>query len=88
MDRVSIRHTEEQGYLRAKLMISIPFRLTYLTDIDSDGNSDSFTDASIILRFPFGLRDDAQVNGVIGSYVAVSTSEEVGDKIDRLLPAI
>jgi hypothetical protein len=59
-----------------------------LVDIDGNGEADALTDGLLIFRYLFGLREGTLVNGVIASDAAVTSSDEVGAKIESLMPAL
>ena len=62
--------------------------LAGLVDIDGNGRVDALTDGLVILRYLFGLRDDVLVNGVIASDATVTSAEDIGAKIESLMPAL
>jgi hypothetical protein len=56
-------------------------------DIDGDGSFDALTDGLIVLRFAFGLRGDALVNGVISNGALRTDSAEIEAYLDSLVPS-
>jgi hypothetical protein len=63
---------------------SVPFMAL---DIDANGNVDALTDGLIILRYLFGLRNDALISNAIADGSVRSTSEEIETYIHSLMPS-
>ena len=59
-----------------------------LVDIDGNDRVDALTDGLIILRYLFGLRGGVLTNGVIASDATVTSADEVGAKMESLMPAL
>jgi len=55
-----------------------------LVDIDKNGDVDALTDGLIILRYLFGLRGDAMINGVLSDDSERSTSRQIEDYMATL----
>lgn len=53
-------------------------------DIDGDGNVEPLTDGLIVLRYLFGLRGDALLNGVLGSEATNTSSILIEGKLNDL----
>jgi hypothetical protein len=54
-------------------------------DIDGNGNTDALTDGLLVIRFLFGLRDDALISGAIGPGATRSTAAAIEAQIQALL---
>ncbi len=54
-------------------------------DIDGDGNTDALTDGLLIIRYLFGLRNNALIGGAIGSGATRSTAVVIEARIQALL---
>ena len=57
-----------------------------LIDIDGNGSIDALTDGLVTLRYLFGLRGDALVEGVIGSGATRTTAAEIEAHLDSISP--
>ena len=55
-------------------------------DVDDNKNSDALTDGLMILRYMFGLRGAALVNGAIGSGANRATSAAIESYMSGLIP--
>ena len=54
-------------------------------DIDGDGEPRALTDGLLLIRYLFGFRDDALVNGAIGDGATRRTAEEIDAYISKRL---
>ena len=55
-------------------------------DVDADGKVDALTDGVMILRYMFGLRGPALVNGAIGNGAGRGTAAQIEGYIATLMP--
>ena len=55
-------------------------------DIDGDGNADALTDGLLIIRYLFGLRGDALINGAIAPLATRKTAAAVEEYLVKLTP--
>ena len=62
---------------------TIPLKIL---DIDADGNVDALTDGLIIIRYLFGLRGQALINGAIADNALRTEAADVEAYIQSLMP--
>jgi hypothetical protein len=55
-------------------------------DVDGNGNVDPLTDGMLLLRYVFGLRGQALIDGVIGSNATRTTPADIESYLRILLP--
>ena len=55
-------------------------------DVDGNGTSDALTDGLLILRYLFGLRDDALIGGAVGPLATRQTASDIVQYIETLMP--
>jgi hypothetical protein len=63
---------------------TIPLKIL---DIDADGRVDALTDALVILRYLFGLRGQALINGAIADNAMRTDAADVEAYIQSLMPS-
>ena len=51
-------------------------------DIDGDGSTDALTDGLLLLRYLFGFRGNALVDGAISPYATRTTADEIVDYLE------
>ena len=57
-----------------------------LLDVDGNGVNDPATDGILLLRYMFGFRGDALVNGAVGAGATRTTGDEVEAWLDQFVP--
>lgn len=57
-----------------------------MLDVDGNGVRDAATDGILIIRYLFGFRDDALVNGAVGPGATRTTGAEVAAFLDEFTP--
>jgi hypothetical protein len=55
-------------------------------DLDQNGSFDALTDALILLRYAFGLRDENLISGAVASDATRTSASEIEAHIQSLLP--
>jgi hypothetical protein len=58
-----------------------------LTDIDGNGSVDALTDGLLILRYLFGLRGEALINGVLAADAMLIRASEIEANIQSVAPS-
>ena len=57
-----------------------------LVDIDGNGEIDALTDGLIVLRYLFGLRGSALIEGVIAENATLTSAEQIEARLESLTP--
>ena len=57
---------------------------SHIFDIDGDGHLSPLSDGLLMLRYLFGLRDDALISGVVSEYAERNSYDEIINYLDTL----
>ena len=60
--------------------------ISSIADIDGNGEVDALTDGLLLLRYLFALSDDSLIAGAIGPNATRTTSEQIAQYIQSLMP--
>ena len=55
-------------------------------DVDGNGTADALTDGLLIIRYLFGLRDDALIVGAVAGDATRTSASQIEEYIGNLMP--